>query len=295
MVKKHMEIFSIYQEFDLIVFESSKWEHPAHKHNFFELIYITKGSGIHLLNDNSYKYEEGSMFLLTPEDTHNFIIQKKTAFVIISFTKSFFSKNKLKSTDVDFSELFTRFESLFYNFNKRLTELVNDPGDKLFVKLLIDRLVTEAGKKELLHEMQIKNIVVLLLNIVARNVYDVMNKNQRNKSADRLSNELVVYIQHNIYDNKKLRLEMIAENFHKTKNALTDQFKKDTGSTIKNYILDYKLNLAKSRLAQSTLTITEIADELQFTDENHLNKMFKLKYGLTPRAFRSDSRNETKI
>ncbi|WP_315823771.1 helix-turn-helix domain-containing protein [Paraflavitalea speifideaquila] len=52
-------------------------------------------------------------------------------------------------------------------------------------------------------------------------------------------------------------------------------FKKQTGETLQQYITHYKLRLIEARLLHSDRRIGEIAAELQFTDESHLNRLFK--------------------
>ena len=42
----------------------------------------------------------------------------------------------------------------------------------------------------------------------------------------------------------------------------------------------------------SDLTISQIADELEFTDESHLNKTFKLIHGQTAKQYRIAKRNK---
>ncbi|WP_431217443.1 helix-turn-helix domain-containing protein [Puia sp. P3] len=48
----------------------------------------------------------------------------------------------------------------------------------------------------------------------------------------------------------------------------------------------YRLRLVETRLRYSTMRMSEIVDELGFTDESHLNRVFKKYRGLSPSAFR---------
>ena len=43
-----------------------------HSHNFYELIAVVSGSGIHEINDQSYPLHPGSVFLLSPKDCHRY-------------------------------------------------------------------------------------------------------------------------------------------------------------------------------------------------------------------------------
>ena len=98
-----MKTFSLYQEFDISLYEASHWEYGTHKHSFFELIYILEGNGMHILNDNAYAYSKNSLYLLTPEDVHSFEIKSTTKFCIVTFNKVYFSREKnLKSDLINF-------------------------------------------------------------------------------------------------------------------------------------------------------------------------------------------------
>ena len=94
------------------------------------------------------------------------------------------------------------------------------------------------------------------------------------------------YIQQNIYDKEKLKIEIIANQFSKSKNYISQYFKSETGESIKGYISKYKINLVKNRLIYSNLTINQISYELEYTDESHLNKTFKLYFKKTATEFR---------
>ncbi|RDC54555.1 AraC family transcriptional regulator [Pedobacter chinensis] len=48
------------------------------------------------------------------------------------------------------------------------------------------------------------------------------------------------------------------------------------------------MKLIRTRLRFSDLTISEIADEMNFTDESHLNKTFKAAFGQTAKQYRKE-------
>jgi AraC-like DNA-binding protein len=104
--------------------------------------------------------------------------------------------------------------------------------------------------------------------------------------AESAIGEILLYIQQNIYQNDKLKIENLADRFAKSKNHLNVYFKAETGDTIKDYIITYKLALVKVRLLHSDLTVSQIAHELGFTDESHLNKLFKGRFQQTAKEYR---------
>ncbi|MEL7530787.1 MAG: helix-turn-helix domain-containing protein, partial [Bacteroidota bacterium] len=56
--------------------------------------------------------------------------------------------------------------------------------------------------------------------------------------------------------------------------------------SLREYIIKTKLKLVEIRLLNSDLSLTEIADELSFTDVSHLSKTFKKYTGISIREFK---------
>ncbi|MCH2195639.1 MAG: AraC family transcriptional regulator [Kordia sp.] len=55
--------------------------------------------------------------------------------------------------------------------------------------------------------------------------------------------------------------------------------------SLHEYIIKAKLKLVEIRLLNSNFTISEIADDLGFTDASHLSKTFKRYVGSSNRDF----------
>lgn len=67
-------------------------------------------------------------------------------------------------------------------------------------------------------------------------------------------------------------------------NYFGDMIKKSTGDTASNYIRQYVVQQAKSKLATGA-TITEVAYSLGFAYSQHLSRMFKKQTGMTPSEY----------
>lgn len=77
-----------YEPFNIYSFEAKEWEHPVHKHNHCEIIFIREGKGKHVINSNTFSYTSGDVFLLGQEDSHYFEIDRPTAFCFIRFMET---------------------------------------------------------------------------------------------------------------------------------------------------------------------------------------------------------------
>ncbi len=287
-----MKTLFLNQEFDVALYEARRWEYGVHRHNFFELIYIVEGSGKHIINQNTYSYSKGSLYFLVPNDEHSFEIKQKTKFCIITFNRIYFFKAGDTGLS-DYSNLFKKIEFILHNANHLSQNTFEISDDQLVIDTLITRVIHEVEKQKVFFDAVIQNSVLLLLTLIARHVTEAATQNFAPNKSDSTITDIIFYIQYHIYDNTKLSLTSVANTFNKSKNSLSTFFKASTGLSLKEYILDYKLGLATSRLLRSNLTISEIAHELNFTDESHLNKLFKNKYKQTAKQFRKERKSQS--
>ena len=66
-------------------------------------------------------------------------------------------------------------------------------------------------------------------------------------------------------------------------------FKETMGTSFVDYLRDYRLTMASRLLTTSDSAILDIASETGFDNLSYFNRVFKKKYGMTPRQFRSES------
>ncbi len=64
------------------------------------------------------------------------------------------------------------------------------------------------------------------------------------------------------------------------------------GQTLRQYIISYRLKLARKLLLESVKSINEIAEECGFNDPSYFAKTFKNAFGITPKEYRNTVKNE---
>lgn len=142
-------------------------------------------------------------------------------------------------------------------------------------------MCNEYSDDELRSESVLKSTLHAILHIVTRNVNFVSFKNSGSKIQD-----MINYIHYYIHDSEKLSNRVLASKFYVSENYMSEYFKREMGIGLKKYILNYKVKLAQTRLKYTNLTVTEIAQELGFTDSSHLDKTFIAYQGVTAGAYR---------
>lgn len=63
-------------------------------------------------------------------------------------------------------------------------------------------------------------------------------------------------------------------------------FKQYTGQSFVNYLNDYRLSRAGGFLRTTGDTVTEIAGRCGFDNLSYFNRLFRRKYGMTPKEYR---------
>ncbi|MCQ2584006.1 MAG: helix-turn-helix transcriptional regulator [Treponema sp.] len=67
---------------------------------------------------------------------------------------------------------------------------------------------------------------------------------------------------------------------------MTTFFKKASGKSLKQFILERKMEEAKALLSDSTRTVSEIAYSLGFSDNHNFSRAFKKVTGQSPSEYR---------
>lgn len=105
-------------------------------------------------------------------------------------------------------------------------------------------------------------------------------------SADYYYNT-IKYIQHN-YDNPELSITDIANYIGIHRSHLYRIFSQISHQSIKEFILNFRLEKAASLLKYSTADIGDIAHSCGFSDQSYFSSMFKKFYQTTPRQYRKN-------
>ncbi len=270
---------SLYEPFEILFKTLDECPKPGHQHTFFELVYIVSGTGTQCINKSNFAYRAGHLFLITPEDCHSFEIETTTQFFFLRFN-DIYIKSQAQATDN-----VQRLEFILQNANHQPGCILKNQSDKALVHPIIEAIIREHVNRDLYNKELIQQLVNTLIVLVARNIARYMpeqvSENTTEKALDILS-----YIQNNIYFPEKIRAEAISSHFGISDTYLGRYFKKHTNETMQLYITHYRVKLIEARLQHSAMRINEIADELGFTDESHLNKFFRKHKGVSPSKFR---------
>ncbi|WP_028889079.1 AraC family transcriptional regulator [Tenacibaculum ovolyticum] len=281
-----MQVLEAYKPFEIQEIELREWKQRPVKNNFFELVLIKDGEGTQCINYNDYTYGKDSIFLLPPLKCHSFSIEKSTKFVFLKFTDSFF-KN-INNVSINRNEWFKEASYILSNYNQLPGDIIKNDVDRNHLESLIEIILKESrnyGNESIsLITSLMTSILELLIRNIKKGTYFEVPKNN---SDDRIT-RILTYINENINKTELLKIENLADVFMMSPTYVSEFFKKQVSMSLREYIIKAKLKLVEIRLLNSDYTLTQIADDLGFTDVSHLSKTFKRYTGVSIREFKNN-------
>lgn len=269
------------KEYQVEVFDANrhfKVEYP-HRHDFYEVLYLSGGSGYHIIDSNHYKIEPPCIFFMTPGQTHKLELSKDIDGYIFLFARDFYllnqsNKNKLLSFP------------FFHSVTRQNPPLVlTNTDDNSFLKNLFVRGSNYVKNHSATDEI-IRSLLDLILLTCAQlypKEYGVIPNNKGHITVKKF----MLLIEENYQQN--LKVNDYADMLSITANHLTQLVKQITGKTTNEILQEKNILEIKRQLLYTNLTVTEIASQMNFADQSYLTKYFKKCTGLTPIQFRSES------
>ena len=103
--------------------------------------------------------------------------------------------------------------------------------------------------------------------------------------------EKIIDLVHRFYDTD-LTLEECAARLNYNANYLSSVFRKETNSSFSEYLTKYRFNMAKKWLAETDVTIKDIATRLRYNNPQNFIRSFRKEEGITPGQFRERKWNK---
>ncbi|MCB5239241.1 AraC family transcriptional regulator [Niallia circulans] len=255
---------------------------PKHKHNYIEINYVVNGGLKRKVGNDQISLKKGELLFLNQHMEHeiqacdredivvNFIIQPPFFQFIFQYLHE---ENKL--TDFLINSLFNHTESGQYLYYK-----VSDVTE---IQDIIGKLLKEEANNSLLSESTMKLYMGLLIIELIKNT-DKIQQNEGVLQNQYLVIEALTYIEENY---KNGTLNELAEQLHQSVSSLSKNIKKATGYTFKELLQEKRLSKSKNLLETTDLSIKWIIEEVGYDNISYFYRIFKEKYGMTPKAFRS--------
>jgi len=256
--------------------------YPWHFHSEYEIIYFKEGTGTRFMGNNMDKYTEGDVILIGSNLPH--CMKNDEAYhaeqsvlrvkgTIIQFEKDFMlhAINHYPHF-IKIKKMLDESQRGIY-FPARYSSTLNNLLEIIPVQTGIDQITSFL---QLLKEMSEIDTRQIISSADFRNdtIYDTSR-----------IDKVISYLNKNY--NRPIHLDEVSSLAAMNPTAFCRFFKKKTGKSFKNYVLDMRTGYACKLLLTDHMNISQVSVECGFDTISHFNKTFKKKTGYTPSQYKS--------
>ena len=258
-------------------------EFPAHKHNYIEFNYVYKGKLTEIIHNKKITLEKGEIIFLNKDIIHS-IEKSSNDDIIINFIikPEFFDfiLNLSESDNIIFSFLL---KSIYLNKNNKGEYLYFKVSDEKGIQEILEKIIIEIYEPNIMSSTTIKLLVGLLIVELIKKPNNIEVYSEDNYD-NLIMIEVLKYIDKN-YTNATLF--EIAKTLKQPHYKISKLVKKQTNMTFKELLQEKRLNKAKQLLNETDISVVEIIYFVGYENLTYFYKIFKEKYGYTPKNYKS--------
>ncbi len=153
-----------------------------------------------------------------------------------------------------------------------------------FEKLGLHTISVELGEVELQETITEDQKKILLKNLQSLG-FDLID-DKKSKTIEKIKNLIVDLVHHKNSELKINLSDYLVENLNQDYSTLSNLFSEIENTTIEKYFISQKIEKVKELLIYNELSLSEIADLLNYSNVAHLSNQFKKITGFTPTYFK---------
>ena len=251
-----------------------------HCTSFYEILIFVKGNGHIFLNTQKVPLRDSQFIFISPYQKRRWHVNKEyiEGYFLI-FEKDFLSEF--------FADKYFTYR-LQYFYNSSVLPYFNTDTKLFFENDILQEMITEIKclKNDSPHLLRSMLYYILIkLNREFSRFHNISDETHTNEIAIQFKNTL----------QKKVRHLQSVKEYSKllgiSRISLNHSVKKQFGTTATSMIKDHLIADIKDQLLFSNKTVAEISIYFNFSEPQHLNRLFKRLTDLTPVEFRSAYQN----
>lgn len=244
-----------------------------HSHDYYEIYFFADGSVKYYVENESYELKKGDVLIIPPGKLHRPVIEENVPYerYVLWIFNSYLAKN---------SGINGFIRSINELAEEKKTHLVSFAGreyDQL--RKLLDNAFRSCDSTDELSGYVAESCIMLILDKLKKEFSEISPVEA--EPSDIVS-RVIAYLNENFIDAPSLD-ELSAE-FFVSKYYLSHRFKEYAKTSVHNYILMKKINLAKELLKSGT-SPQEVCDRCGFSTYSNFYKAFVERTGVSPRKY----------
>lgn len=251
-------------------------EAKMHRHEAWELYFVTHGRGIRMTGDTLMSFSEGDVVLIPPLMPHYWEYEPKSVndvgeitYLMVAFSPEFIDKCMAA---------FPEIRNKLYGQILPTEALKFGPRSSFEIKHKLIHL------KDLDDIGRLGEIIKLLPVIFTTKDHSLIGKPVKIERDIRRMQQVAEYVMaHYVHD---ITLDDIATHIGMNRAAFCTFFKRNKGMTFSQFLMNYRLETARELLMTTKKQISEICYAVGYGDLPHFTRTFKANYGESPSNYR---------
>lgn len=270
------------------------WQVPERVIYDYELLYIKEGSVRITIEDDAFDAGPGSIFLFKPGKRHSISLRDCTRLHQPHIHFDLIADDLSEQIRVNFQNRAAMTKQEIDMIRRDITAPGTDMEmpDQISVSNLLEfehyffDVINTYTTREPFYQVEAKSKFLALWAYLLREVRIMQNTSLSPVAKE--YEEVKRYLDENI--EHAVTLEELTEHFHISKFHLLRVFKRIYGVTPMNYARMVRINKAKEYISFTSMSITQIAEQLGFSSTNAFSRTFAKEEGVPPTFYRSASR-----
>ena len=245
------------------------WHSVPHTHNHTELFYITGGKGQFLIGDQLYPVDTNNLVIINPNVTHTEVSlnAQPLEYIVLG---------------IEGVELTTA-ENSNGQFN------ILDHFESVEISGCLRNILREMEQKNTGYQDVCQAYTEILIIRMMRNTALAIQTGSQIPSGNRQCAAVKRYI--DTHFKEPLTLDQLAEEAHISKYYLSHAFKREYGVSPVNYMISRRIDESKYLLAETDLSISQIAQLLGFSSLSYFSQVFRRTQSVSPMEYRQSVKN----
>lgn len=253
--------------------------------NNYGLIYVIKGKLEVQINLISQVTEKNGLVAVKPRSAIQILaIDNDSEFIAINFSIDFILKNSINKVELDAFDFFTVNDFLKIELNETESKLAINLFEVLFENNQFDSKNISFNEEIMSSSF---NLLMYHIASIYKKEYPEFKANITRQ--EQLTVSFIKILSENFKQERNV--QFYADALFVTANHLSKVLKEVSGKTASQLITDTVIMEAKILLRDSTLTVSQVSNELQFSDQSSFGKYFKKYTNLSPIQFKASLKN----
>lgn len=271
------------EEAQMVILPFEQRDTGKHRHQCFELAYVTGGSAVHMLNDGEFPVSKGDYFILDYDSVHGYAGCQDFSVINCLFLPEVIDSTLAGCrTFDDFMRVcLVRYYKQYFGYTA-VNRIFKDEDGRI-LDLIRGAQAEYEGKRTGYGEIFRCRLLEILILTMRKAVGEEGDLSVKQRQSTVVL-ELLEYLDGNYC--KKAALKQFCLSSHYSIPYISGRFKQETGFTVLEYLQKKRLEKACKLLAGSSLPVQKIAQEVGYEDVKYFGQIFKRGIHMAPGEFR---------